>query len=107
MGICSETLRKWPPTGIAERRCAKPYTIPPVLSKEKEVEIQAGQTIAVPIASIQMDEKYFPDPKKFDPERFSDENKHNIKSGTYLPFGMGPRNCIGKPILVSENTVLC
>lgn len=42
-----------------------------------------------------LDEKYFPDPERFDPERFSDENKHSIQQGTYLPFGNGPRNCIG------------
>lgn len=40
--------------------------------------------------------KYFPDPEKFDPERFNDENKNDIMAGTFIPFGIGPRNCIGK-----------
>lgn len=52
-----------------------------------------------PVYGFHHDSKYFPNPEKFDPERFSDENKHNIIPGTYLPFGIGPRNCIGKKIL--------
>lgn len=45
---------------------------------------------------IHMDEKFYPNPEVFDPERFSDENKHKIQPFTFMPFGMGPRNCIGK-----------
>lgn len=50
----------------------------------------------IPIWSLHRDPKYYDDPEKFDPERFYDENKHKIKPYTYLPFGIGPRNCIGK-----------
>lgn len=42
------------------------------------------------------DPKFFPAPERFDPERFNDENKDRILAGSYLPFGIGPRNCIGK-----------
>jgi Cytochrome P450 len=52
--------------------------------------------VLVPVYALHHDPDYFPDPEKFDPERFSDENKGNIKNFTYLPFGSGPRNCIGK-----------
>ncbi len=41
-----------------------------------------------------MDPKYFPNPERFDPERFSDENKKNIVQGSYIPFSVGPRNCV-------------
>lgn len=62
--------------------------------------------ILYPIYSIQHDEKYFPKPEKFDPERFSDENKHTIKPGTYVPFGIGPRNCIGSRFALMEIKVI-
>lgn len=51
--------------------------------------------------SLHYDENYFPDPEKFIPHRFSDENKGNIKPFTYMPFGVGPRNCIGMHIIYS------
>jgi cytochrome P450 family 9 len=50
----------------------------------------------IPIYALHHDPHYFPDPEKFDPERFSDENKQKMKNCTYMPFGSGPGNCIGK-----------
>ncbi len=61
--------------------------------------LKPGNGIIVPIHAFHHDERYFPDPEKFDPERFSQENKLKIKPYTYLPFGDGPRICIGKYFL--------
>lgn len=83
------------PVPLVDRRCLKAYTIPPVLPDEKPVRIKPGEAVGIPMRCIHLDEKYYPNPHKFDPERFSDENKHNIIPGTYMPFGNGPRNCIG------------
>lgn len=47
----------------------------------------------IPVLGFHYDENYFPEPEKFDPKRFSDAK--NIGPYTYLPFGEGPRNCIG------------
>ncbi len=51
--------------------------------------------INIPIVGIHNDDRYWESPDEFRPERFSKENKHKIIHGTYLPFGLGPRNCIG------------
>ena len=51
------------------------------------------------VNAVQMDEQHHPEPETFNPDRFSEENKQNIKSFTFMPFGMGPRNCLGKFML--------
>jgi cytochrome P450 family 6 len=43
-----------------------------------------------------MDPEVFPDPERYDPERFSEENKKARHPFMYLPFGDGPKYCIGK-----------
>ncbi|XP_037502929.1 cytochrome P450 9e2-like, partial [Rhipicephalus sanguineus] len=59
------------------------------------VKVKKGDAIAIPIYSMHHDPQYFSNPSVFDPERFNDENAASIKPYTYLPFGAGPRNCIG------------
>ncbi|KAH6930875.1 hypothetical protein HPB50_020469 [Hyalomma asiaticum] len=55
----------------------------------------APSSVIVPIYAMHRDPAVFPDPERFVPERFSDENVESIRPYTYLPFGAGPRNCIG------------
>lgn len=58
--------------------------------------IPEGMPVYVPVYAIQRDEKYFPNPLKFDPERFSKNKVHQIKPFTFFPFGSGNRGCIGE-----------
>lgn len=90
--VISETLRKWPPAGLTDRVCVKDYLYDDGTFK---FTIEKGRAFWIPIYSLHHDPNYFPNPDKFDPERFGDENKNNIQPGTYAPFGIGPRNCIG------------
>ncbi|EFN68178.1 Probable cytochrome P450 6a13, partial [Camponotus floridanus] len=57
--------------------------------------VQPGTEILIPVQGLQEDPRYWKNPEVFDPERFSPENKHNIQKFTFLPFGEGPRMCVG------------
>ncbi len=89
----SETLRMWPAAFQTDRICVKDYIFDDGNLKFK---IEKGSNVIFSIVGVQRDPKFFPQPDKFDPERFNDANKHNIRPGTYTPFGEGPRNCIGE-----------
>ena len=54
-----------------------------------------GISVVIPTYSIHMDPNLWPDPKRFDPERFSSEAKKLRDPYAYMPFGHGPHNCIG------------
>lgn len=54
---------------------------------DKTFLIEKGKYFYIPVHGIHRDERYFKDPNKFDPERFSIENRGNIDPDTYLPFG--------------------
>jgi len=56
----------------------------------------------VPIWAIHHNDKYWPNPEKFDPTRFDAEHKHSITPFSYLPFGGGPRICIGMKFALIE-----
>lgn len=97
--VISECLRKWPPAMITERLCTSNYIL---MGDNEAVEIEKDISIWVPVYCLHHDPKYFSDPEKFDPERFNDENKDNIVPFSYLPFGAGPRNCIGSRFALLE-----
>ncbi|XP_034830990.1 probable cytochrome P450 9f2 [Maniola hyperantus] len=104
--VLCETQRKWAAALIMDRVCTKPYELPPPKEGGKPVQLNKGDIVYNLVNSVHMDEQYHPDPTKFDPDRFSEENKHNIKPFTYMPFGMGPRNCIGSRFALMELKVL-
>lgn len=92
--VVSETLRLWPPIIITDRACTIPYELKNE-SNGQTIKFERGDGIWIPILGLHRDPNYFPDPDTFDPERFSLENRKNIIPFTYMPFGVGPRNCIG------------
>ncbi|KAM3960614.1 putative cytochrome P450 9f2 [Aphomia sociella] len=104
--VITETLRKWAVAITMDRVCTKPYVLPPPREGGKPYQINRGDLVYNMVNSIQMDEKYYSKPEIFDPDRFSDENKHKLIPTTYMPFGNGPRNCIGSRFALMELKVL-
>jgi cytochrome P450 len=50
----------------------------------------------IPVLALHHDPKYYPDPERFDPERFNEDEKAKRHHYVYLPFGEGARICLGK-----------
>ncbi|XP_047998832.1 cytochrome P450 6a2-like [Leguminivora glycinivorella] len=87
----SEAMRIFPSIGFLQRMCVKPYTIPGT-----DITVDPGVNVIVPVKALHLDPQYFPDPEEFRPERFHPDNVSAINKYTYLPFGTGPRACIGE-----------
>ncbi|KAK5639919.1 hypothetical protein RI129_010730 [Pyrocoelia pectoralis] len=84
-----ESLRKYPPAPMTTRLCTKSYKIP-----NSDVVINKGTYVFIPIYAIHRDPEYYPNPDKYDPDRFSKESINNRPPLAFLPFGDGPRKCI-------------
>ncbi|XP_042293244.1 cytochrome P450 3A21-like [Sceloporus undulatus] len=84
----SEILRMYPIGGRIERLCTKDIEI-------NGIHIPKGVSVMIPPHVLHFDPEVWDNPEEFRPERFSKENKESINPYTYLPFGAGPRNCIG------------
>ncbi|XP_011305245.1 uncharacterized protein [Fopius arisanus] len=88
--VVSETLRKYPPLPVLDRVAAQDYQVP-----NSKLILRKGTPVYISVFGLHFDPQYFPNPQKYDPERFSPEKKKKIPSGVYLPFGDGPHACIG------------
>nr|DBA26469.1 TPA: hypothetical protein GDO54_010723 [Pyxicephalus adspersus] len=87
--VIQETLRMFPPAGRVERVSKQTVEI-------NGVTIPKGMVCLIPTYVLHNNPEYWPEPEEFRPERFSKENRENHTPYTFLPFGDGPRNCIGK-----------
>ncbi|KAL4713613.1 hypothetical protein ACJJTC_016696 [Scirpophaga incertulas] len=86
-----ESLRLHPPYSTTTRQCVKMYHYP-----QTRLVIDRNVTINVPIEAIHRDEKYFADANKYIPDRFLATDNNPEQTFAYLPFGVGPRKCIGE-----------
>lgn len=86
--VINESLRLFPIASRLER----------VAKASVEINgfvIPKGMVVMVPTWPMHRDPEIWPEAEKFKPERFSKENKETIDPYSYMPFGAGPRNCIG------------
>lgn len=92
--VINETLRRWPNALLSTRKCTKDVEID--LGDGKKVKIERGIGLWIPITTFHNHPDNFENPTKFDPDRFSDANISKIRTGSFMPFGIGPRSCLGK-----------
>ncbi|KAK7499235.1 hypothetical protein BaRGS_00009495, partial [Batillaria attramentaria] len=90
--VINETLRMYPPLPFISRKAADTVTI-------KGVTIPKGVGVMIPIFNITHDPDNYPDPLTFRPERFESDQDSFV---SVLPFGFGPRHCIGMRLALLE-----
>jgi hypothetical protein len=93
--MVTETLRKYLALPLLDHKCCSDYELP-APNGNGTITLPAGTGVFIPVLALHHDSMYFPEPEKFDPDRFTEENKHSRPNYTYLSFGEGPRMCIGK-----------
>jgi cytochrome P450 len=90
-----EAMRLYPPIWIMERRAIGDDTI-------GGHPIPAGSSVVVSPYTMHRDARWWPEPDRFDPERFSPRRAAGRPRHAYLPFGLGPRLCIGMHFAMAE-----
>jgi len=105
--VVNEALRKYPVNPALDRLCVKDFELPPTLPGIQSFTIKRGGGVWIPVYGLHHDPQYFENPEKFNPERFIGERKkESFNCGAYLPFGLGPRMCIGNRFDLMETKVL-
>lgn len=103
--VIQETLRMYPPLTQISRVALENTTL------TKNIRVEAKTGIVIPILHIQRDASNFHNPNKFDPTRFIDPDTGKFRKGglgsaadylNILPFGYGPRQCVGERLAMLE-----
>ncbi|HKE24337.1 MAG TPA: cytochrome P450 [Bryobacteraceae bacterium] len=93
--VIRESLRLYPPAPAVAREPVEDTTI-------AGYRIRKGSLLSINTYALQRDARFYPDPERYDPERFSPGWEERIPRYTYLPFGAGPRVCIGNAFAMME-----
>lgn len=109
MAVLAETLRLWPPSWLFSRRVVEPVTL-------AGRTLPAGMMCLISPARLHRDPRWWPEPERFRPGRWLRDGsgvggRFDLKApgqprGAYLPFGAGPRMCIGEQFAWSEAAVV-
>jgi cytochrome P450 len=97
--LVKETLRRYPPVpGVLMRRAIEDVHI-------GEWLVPKGSLVTIPFFVAQADARWFPQPERFDPARFEGDAARGLPRGAWIPFGAGPRVCIGNSFAAMEMTL--
>jgi cytochrome P450 len=97
--VIKESLRLYPPAWGLARTVIKEFEL-------GGYRIPAGSNVVMSTWVVHRDPRYFPEPEKFDPDRWLPEKAQKLPKFAYFPFGGGPRQCIGAAFAMMEATLL-
>nr|QBC73130.1 cytochrome P450 mono-oxygenase [Osmia bicornis] len=98
--VFKETLRMYPAVSLLIRNAISNYTF-----DGTKVSIPKGTKIWIPVFALHRNSDIYPNPDSFDPERFNEDAVAARNSMHYLPFGDGPRNCVGARFAIYQTKV--
>lgn len=97
--VLTEAMRIYPPTWRLVRRAVQEFRV-------GEYVIPSGSLVVVCQYAMHRDPRYFPNPERFDPDRWTAEAKSVRPHYSYFPFGGGPRRCLGESFAMAEGVLL-
>lgn len=97
--VFKETLRLFPAAHALPRQATQDTTL-------GGYEVKKDWFVGVDVWGMHRRADYFPNPQRFDPYRFSSEREAQIPRNAYIPFGSGPRNCIGRGLAMIEGPLI-
>jgi cytochrome P450 len=97
--VFAETIRIYPPVWVTARTAAEEYAY-------RGITIPKGAILLAPQMVAHRDPRFWDDPLRFDPQRFTEENKARRLRFCYFPFGAGARQCIGEGLAWMEGVLI-
>jgi cytochrome P450 len=97
--VFRETLRLFPPVGFIARQAANACPM-------RDKQVPAGSTIVVAPWLIQRHRQWWTEPDAFNPDRYENDAAREPLKQAYLPFGMGPRVCMGAAFALQEAALI-
>ena len=97
--ILKESMRLYPPAWIVSRQAMEAVQV-------GEYVMPEGTAVHLVIYAAHHDARWWPQPEAFVPERFSRAEGAHLNKHAYMPFGAGPRVCVGKPFALMEGRLL-
>jgi cytochrome P450 len=105
LAVMKEAMRLYPPAYIIGRRTMRDVLVPGERPGETS-RIAKGKVVFVNVLGMHRRPDLFPDPDRFDPTRFLGDRERAIPKFAYIPFGGGPRVCIGNHFAMMEGHLL-
>jgi len=101
--VVNEVMRFYPQAIFIDRVCVKEFELPAATPDGEPIILKPGDNIWFPTYALHHDSKYFPQPEKFNPDRFLN---NEVNNSVYIPFGVGPRICIGNRFALMETKIM-